>query len=158
MIEVTELSNAEISEMIERCDFAHLACCRNDRPYVVPIHYATGNGVIFVYTTEGKKTDIIDENPHICLQIEEVKDNQHWTSVVVEATAARLTNGKERDTAIELITKINPTLTPAVSVRWMDDWVRENREVVYRITPVITSGRRAVARGGTFIPLEEKIM
>jgi nitroimidazol reductase NimA-like FMN-containing flavoprotein (pyridoxamine 5'-phosphate oxidase superfamily) len=114
--------------------------------------------VIFIYTTEGKKTEIIDQNPNICLQIEDVKDNQHWTSVVVEASATRLTAGKERDTAIEIITKINPTLTPAVSVRWMDDWVRENREVVYRITPVVTSGRRAVARGGTFIRLEEKIM
>lgn len=158
MIEVKELSETEINKVIERNDFAHLACSRNDRPYVVPVHYANDEGVIYIYTTEGKKTDIIDLNQLVCIQIEEITDSQHWTSVIVDGTAERISARDERDHAIDLITKINPTLTPAVSVHWMDDWVKENREVVYRITPSATSGRRAAASEGDYVPMKGKIM
>jgi nitroimidazol reductase NimA-like FMN-containing flavoprotein (pyridoxamine 5'-phosphate oxidase superfamily) len=154
MIEVEELSNAEIDVVLSRVGFGHLACCRGDKPYVVPVHYAATEGAIYVYTTEGKKADIINENPNICLQIEEVRDNRHWQSVIVDGVAARVGPGEERDRALQLIVARNPTLTPAVSIHWMDDWVRENIEVIYRIDIESTSGRRAVERTGKipFVP------
>ena len=55
MIEVKDLSENEITEILSRIGYGHLACCRNDEPYVVPVHYAYDNGNIFIYTTEGKK-------------------------------------------------------------------------------------------------------
>jgi nitroimidazol reductase NimA-like FMN-containing flavoprotein (pyridoxamine 5'-phosphate oxidase superfamily) len=150
MIEVEELSEAEIEELLGRVGYGHLACSRANRPYVVPVHYAYQDGVIFVYTTEGKKSEIIKENPHVCLQAEEVTDNQHWQSVIVDGVAERITDGVEREKALELIIAVNPSLTPAVSIHWMDEWIRENIEAVYRVTPEHTSGRRAVVRSGIF--------
>ncbi len=144
MIQVEDLSENEITDLISRVGYGHLACCLNDRPYVVPVHYATDIGSIFIYTTEGKKFEIIKENPKVCLQIEEVVDKRHWQSVIVDGIAAQLEAGPERERALELILAVNPTLTPAVSVRWLDEWVRENVEVVYRVIPTATSGRRAV--------------
>lgn len=157
MIEVEELSDPEIIDILARVGYGHLACCRDDQPYVVPVHYAYEAGDLFVYTTEGKKADIIKENANVCLQLEEVVDNQHWQSVIVDATAIKLSAGAERDRALELITKLNPTLTPAVSIHWMDDWVRENIEVVYKIEPNTMTGRRAIDRTGKtpFVPLKE---
>ena len=32
---------------------------------------------------------------------------------------------------------------PAMSIRWTDNWIRENKEVVYRIDPTEMSGRAA---------------
>jgi len=154
MLEVEDLSESEITEILSRVGYGHLACCRDNRPYVMPIHYAYGDGNIFIYTTEGKKFEIIKENPNVCLQIEEVNDNQHWQSVIVDGVATQLTGGAERDRALELIAAANPTLTPAVSIRWIDDWVRENIEVIYRVTPTATSGRRSLDRTGAtpFVP------
>jgi len=154
MLEVEELSENEIIEVLSGVGFGHLACCRDGKPYVVPIHYAYENGLIFIYTTEGKKFEIIKENPYVCLQIEDVVDNQHWQSVVVDGVAEQLEGGAERERALKLIVAANPTLTPAVSIRWMDDWVRENIEVVYRLTLTATSGRRSVDRTGStpFVP------
>jgi len=149
MIEVEELSESEINEVIGRVGYGHLACCRDGHPYVVPVHYAFENGDIFIYTTEGKKAAIINQNPNVCIQIEEVTDNQHWQSVIFDGVAAEITNLEEREHAIKLILAVNPSLTPAVSIHWMDDWVRENIEVMYRITPTATSGRRAVAHSVT---------
>jgi len=148
MIEVQELSNAEIDALLKRVGYAHLACTRDDQPYVVPVHYAYCDGEIFVYTTEGKKSEFIAANPRVCLQAEEVTDNQHWQSVIVDGVATRLTSEEERDKAFKMIVEINPTLTPAVSIHWMDEWVRENIEVIYRVVPERMTGRRAVVREG----------
>ena len=149
MIEVKDLSENEITEILSRIGYGHLACCRNDEPYVVPVHYAYDNGNIFIYTTEGKKYEIIKENPNVCLQVEELVNDHHWQSVIVDGVAEQLSAGAERDRALELIVARNPTLTPAVSIRWLDEWVRENREVVYRVTPTATSGRRSIDRTGS---------
>ncbi len=141
MTEVQEMENEEIEEVLKRVGYGHLACTRDDRPYVVPIHYVYEDASIYIYTTEGHKTEIIDANSNICLQVEEVRENDDWRSVIVHGVANRVTDRKEREKAVELVRSANPTLTPAISIRWMDMWIRENREVVYRIKPDETSGR-----------------
>lgn len=155
MIEVRELSNTEIDELIARLDYGHLACCDKGEPYVVPIHYAYKNGYIYVYTTQGKKTEILSKNPRICLQVEDVKHNNDWQSAIIYGEAQELTDEDDRTEAIESVIQVNPTLTPAVSIHWMDNWVRENIEVIYRIVPLETTGREGVAKTethATFVP------
>jgi nitroimidazol reductase NimA-like FMN-containing flavoprotein (pyridoxamine 5'-phosphate oxidase superfamily) len=153
MIEIRDLSDAEITELLQRTGYGHLACSRNDEPYVVPVHFAFDDGVIYVYTTQGKKFEIIKANPRVCLQAEDVRDNQHWQSVIVDGEASPIVEEMERERAIKLITATNPKLTPAVSVRWMDSWVRENIEVIYRIFPLRTSGRATVdKKPGPIVP------
>lgn len=145
MIEIEEMNNAGIADLLRRVGYGHLGCSLNGVPYVIPVHFAYDHGRIVVYTTEGKKSAIIAENPAVCLQAEEVIDNRRWESVIVNGTAERLVSDEEREAALGLITTVNPTLTPAVSVLWLDNWVRENIEVIYRIVPERTSGRRAVS-------------
>lgn len=155
MIEIEELSDAQIRSLLQRVGYGHLACSRDNRPYLIPVHFAYDEGAIVVYTTEGKKSQIIDANPYVCLQVEEVEDNSRWESVIVDGNARRVTDEAPRRAALELITEINPTLTPAVSIRWLDNWVRENIEVIYRIEPEFISGRRSKAQlsnAGTIIP------
>ncbi|QQS31814.1 MAG: pyridoxamine 5'-phosphate oxidase family protein [Acidobacteriota bacterium] len=146
MIEIEDLTREESIELLESIGYGHLACCKNDRPYVVPVHYAFTDEKAYIYTTEGKKSDIIKANPNVCLQVEDVATNRDWQSVILEGKAERIGPGEERDLVIALISKINPTFTPAVSIRWLDSWVRENVEVIFRIVPENISGRRGVDR------------
>jgi uncharacterized protein len=148
MVEIEELRREEIRETLGKLNYAHLACSLNDHPYVVPVHYAYDGEDVFIYTTEGKKAEIIRANPEICLQAEDVRDNEHWVSVIVVGDAEQLTEEEDRQKALDLILKVNPKLTPAVSIRWMDSWVRENVEVIYRVRPRKLSGRRTVDRKG----------
>jgi len=60
--------------------------------------------------------------------------------------AERIVDEDGRQKALDLILRINPKLTPAVSIRWMDGWVRENIEVIYRITPRSITGRQTLNR------------
>lgn len=146
MIEIEEMRESEAREVLAELNFGHLAVARDNIPYVVPVHYAFDGGDLFVYTTEGKKADIIRVNPEICLQAEDVVDNENWRSVMVSGTAEQLTVETDRQTALDLILKINPKLTPAISIRWMDSWVRENIEVIYRIRPRSITGRLTIKR------------
>jgi uncharacterized protein len=143
MTEVNELTQEQIEELLGRINYGHLACSLDDRPYVVPTNFAYEGKFIYVYTTEGMKTNIIDTNPHVCLQVEEIVDSGEWQSVVVEGDAERITDPSERELALKLVRRTNPSLTPAISIRWVNNWIRENHEVVYRIHLNSTSGRSA---------------
>jgi uncharacterized protein len=144
MIEVREMGDTAARETLGRLNYAHLACSRDDEPYVVPVHYAFDGEHVFIYTTEGKKSEILDSNPKVCLQAEDVKDSEHWVSVMVFGEVERVKDKSARNDALDLILKVNPTLTPAISIRWMDSWVRTNVEVIYRLWPRKLSGRKAV--------------
>ena len=142
--EVDEMEIAESEGVLMRVGYGHLACSRNDQPYVVPVNYFYEKPDVYIYTTAGMKTEIIKTNPRICLQVEEVVDNGNWRSVIVTGEAEQITDRNEREKAIKLILSTNPTLSPAISIRWVDNWVRENIEVVYRIKPDEITGRSAL--------------
>lgn len=78
---------------------------------------------------------------------------------MVTGEAVKLRNKTEREHALEFILAANPTLTPALSIRWMDSWVRENVEVIYRITPRMITGRTTIEHSetlATLAPREKK--
>ena len=155
MIEVQEMGNKQIEEFLKRVQYGHLACADGHKPYLVPVHFAYEPPYIYIYTTEGKKSEIISRNPYVCLQLEEVRNNTDWSSVIVDGEAEELTDDVQKEKALKAIARVNPTLTPAVSIRWMDNWVRENIEVIYRITPIETSGRVSVPQSDSqtaFVP------
>jgi hypothetical protein len=141
LLEIEEMETDEINKMISREDFGHLGCSHNSVPYVVPINYAFLDPHIYIYTTEGKKSETLHSNPHVCLQIENIKSRNDWQSVIIEAVAHQVNDVEERERAVDAILKINPTLTPAISVHWMDDWVRENIEIIFRLEISSKTGR-----------------
>jgi nitroimidazol reductase NimA-like FMN-containing flavoprotein (pyridoxamine 5'-phosphate oxidase superfamily) len=144
MIEIVEMRKDEMSELLKQLGYGHLGCSRNDQAYVVPVHFAYDEPLVYIYTTEGKKTEIIRANPKVCLQAETVVDTHNWKSVIVTGDAEQVADAAERDKALTMLTKRNPTMTPAVSLRWMDNWVRENIEAILRITPRMMTGRATV--------------
>lgn len=144
MTEVEEMQNTESEEVLQRVGYGHFACARDNQPYVVPVHYVYDKPNVYIYTTEGMKTEIIRANPRICLQVEEIIDNGYWRSVIVTGKAEQIVVKNELEEAVKVILATNPTLSPAISIRWMDNWVRENIEVVYRIKPDLITGRSSV--------------
>ena len=141
MIEILEMRDDEVYALLRRVSFGHLACCRNDVPYVVPIYYVCDGHEIFIYTTAGLKSEIIRDNPKICLQVEEILDSGAWRSVIVNGEAHEIEDRDEREHAVELIRGFNPSLLPALAIKWTNDWMRKNIEVVYKIKIDSAAGR-----------------
>jgi len=141
MLEILEMRDTEIRDLLRQVGYGHLACSRDNQPYVVPIYYAFDGTDIFVYTTAGLKSEIISRNPKVCLQVEEIGEEGSWKSVVVIGEAQEVINAIDRERAVDLVREGNPSLIPALAIKWANDWMRKNVEVVYRIAIVSTSGK-----------------
>ena len=148
MIEIIDMSFVEMESLLDRVGYGHLGCAENNHPYVVPIHFAYDDHKIYLFTTEGKKSEMIDSNREVCLQVEEVIDSENWSSVIVVGDAKKLTDQKDREKALSAIIATNPNLTPALSFQWVDKWVRQQHdvEVIYRIDRKSITGRRSGGR------------
>lgn len=144
MLRVEDMPHDEMRELLERQSFGHLGCARDGRPYVVPMNYAFDGTNLFFFTTEGMKTQFIDANPEVCLQVEEVMDPSHWCSVMVIGRAEKLTQTEDVRHAMQSILKRNPSLTPAISATSLDTWGRAVDIALYRIHPDIMDGRKTV--------------
>ncbi len=130
--------------LLQREKFGHLGCSRDGRPYVVPMHYAYDGKEFYFFTTQGMKTQFIDANPQVCLQVEEIQDTTHWRSVMVVGKATEITQPDEMQRAMKLITENNPSLTPAISATQLDSLGRAVDIALYCITPELIDGRKTV--------------
>jgi len=144
MLKVEDMAPAEMQALLQRTSFGHLGCARDGRPYVLPMHYAYDGKDLYFFTTQGMKTQYIEANPQVCLQVEEVTDSTHWRSVMVSGKAEHITGKEEMQEAMKLITERNPSLTPAISATQVDTWGRAVDIAIFRITPEIIDGRQTV--------------
>ena len=144
MLKVEDMSPNEMHALLQREGFGHLGCARDGRPYVVPMHYAYDGKELYFFTTQGMKTQYIDTNPQVCLQVEEITGRTHWRSVMVIGRATEITNDEEMQRAMKFITERNPSLTPAISATQLDSIGRAVDIALYRITPEIIDGRQTV--------------
>ncbi|HLR06195.1 MAG TPA: pyridoxamine 5'-phosphate oxidase family protein [Pyrinomonadaceae bacterium] len=144
MLKVEDMAPAEMHALLQRESFGHLGCSRDGRPYVVPMDYAYDGKELYFFTTEGMKTQFIEANPKVCLQVEEITDRTHWRSVMVIGKAEQLTNAEETQRAMKLITERNPSLTPAISATQLDALGRAVDIALYRIIPDLIDGRKTV--------------
>jgi len=144
MLKVEDMAPAEMHALLQRESFGHLGCARDGRPYVLPMNYAYDGKDLFFFTTEGMKTQFIEVNPQVCLQVEEITDSTHWRSVMVIGKAEQLTKAEETQQAMKLITERNPSLTPAISATQLDALGRAVDIALYRITPELIDGRKTL--------------
>ena len=144
MLQVEDMPPAEMHSLLRSANFGHLACSLNGRPYVVPMHYAYDGKELYFFTTKGMKTQFMEGNPEVCLQVEDVRDSSHWRSVMVIGRAEQLAQREETERAMQVITERNPALTPAISATQMDTWGRAVDIALYRIQPELIDGRKTV--------------
>lgn len=146
MIDIEDMGPAEMDALLHRVGYGHLGCARDGRPYVIPIHYVYENSNIYLFTTEGMKSDFIEANAEVCLQVEVVTDPGNWQSVIATGRADKLTAPDEIERATAIVAKTNPTLTPAINRTWLDVWGRASIVALYRIRPHMISGRKTMAK------------
>ena len=137
MLDVDVMRTKEIQDLLEQVGYGHLGCAFEGRPYVVTMQYYLDDAsTIYLFTTEGQKTEYMDANPRVCLHVEDVQDRLHWRSVVVSGTVERLTQPSKIDRVMALVKTRNPTtLSPAISRVWTDAMGRSTTVVIYRIHP-----------------------
>lgn len=90
-----DMTPQEIEHVLKTTFYGHLGCSSKGKIYVVPVTYVYDDNVFYGYTHEGKKIEIMRGNPHVCLQVEQVKNGHNWQSVVCNGTCEEITDEKE---------------------------------------------------------------
>ena len=80
---IREMLRQECVELLATGRLGRLACCKDARPYVVPIHYAYADSSLYAFSVQGQKIDWMRENPNVCLQVDHRDGDRGWRSVVV---------------------------------------------------------------------------
>ena len=110
------MNRSEIDALIERNCWGVLSLVEGDRPYAVPVIYGY-DGVAFVFANgPGRKVDIIDANPRVCLVITEVEEaGKRWRSVVVKGAIEWVDDLTGKVAAFHQLRKQVPSATPRIS-------------------------------------------
>lgn len=67
---VHTLTEEEISALLEKAPYGHLALCREGQPYVIPLNYVYHAGRIYFHSgRKGRKIDYLQANNRVCFQV-----------------------------------------------------------------------------------------
>ena len=148
---VHELTSEQCRDILSRTHLARLACSRADQPYVVPISfiYDAESNCVFSFSTVGKKVQWMRDNPKVCLEIDDVEDQFHWTTVVVFGRYDEIDDSAEhRDVRHRALHQFQQR-----SEWWLPGGARVGERehhaiVIYRIHIDSVTGRRAARDRG----------
>ena len=147
---IHELSATECVTILERTDLGRLACAHHDQPYIVPIHFSFDRArrCLYAFSTVGQKIEWMRENPKVCVEVEDVTDRTHWTTVLAFGRYEEMGDSAEdeaaRRTASALFEQRQVWWLPAAAKIVS----REERGsvLIYRIQIDRLTGRRAGQR------------
>jgi nitroimidazol reductase NimA-like FMN-containing flavoprotein (pyridoxamine 5'-phosphate oxidase superfamily) len=80
---IRTMDREECRKMLAETGFGRLACAKDNQPYVVPIYFVLEGDNIYLFSTEGQKIEWMRANPKVCLEVDSVKGQFNWKSVVV---------------------------------------------------------------------------
>lgn len=142
------LTPQQIDDILRRHFYGHLACHNGDELYLVPITYAYAEGNLYAYTREGKKVDMLRNDPHCCVQVEELHRDGSWESVIVWGEFSELHDRADAQKAMVLLADTfarfdsaeHPMVSPLIRDISAVEW-ENNAPVMYKIMIEKSTGR-----------------
>ncbi len=143
---IHELTPIACREVLSRMNLGRLACARAEQPYVVPVSFAydADSNCLFSFSTIGRKVDWMRENPKVCLEVEDIADRFHWTTIVIVGRYEEIADSPEhkdvRQRAHDLFAERAEWWFPGAAKLVPSE---HHGVVVYRILIDSMTGRRA---------------
>src|SRR5664280_1831320 len=98
---ILEMSPNEIDEFVLSQRVGRVGCHVGGETYVVPVIFGWDGNCIYVYTTEGKKVDMMRENQRVCFEVDEYLTSGGWRSVIAQGVFEEL-EGDEALRALQI--------------------------------------------------------
>jgi nitroimidazol reductase NimA-like FMN-containing flavoprotein (pyridoxamine 5'-phosphate oxidase superfamily) len=82
---IHELTEAQCLELLSQTHIGRLACAHDGQPYIVPIYFSFDSDAhcLYSFSTVGQKIEWMRNNPKVCVAVDEIADQFHWTTVIV---------------------------------------------------------------------------
>ncbi len=144
-MKIEELNKEKCKEVLTRIRLGRLACSLNNQPFIVPLYFAfDGKRHLYSFSTVGKKIDWMRQNPLVCLEVDEVKNQNDWTTIIISGRYEELLDTPEfeekRVTAHELLSKHPMWWQPAYDAGNFRERTHE-KAIYFRILIEKISGR-----------------
>jgi nitroimidazol reductase NimA-like FMN-containing flavoprotein (pyridoxamine 5'-phosphate oxidase superfamily) len=147
---VLELSPIECWGVLTRTNLGRLACAFENQPYIVPIYFYPDEQHLYSFATLGRKIEWMRANPRVCLEVDEITDQFHWTTVIVIGEYQELGQRPEYDAARkraqELFQKRPEWWLPGAA---KTESAEHHVPILYRIRIRQLTGRRAARARAT---------
>jgi uncharacterized protein len=145
-----ELNVKEIESLLHEEIFARIGYAdRRQKVWVTPITYAYDGNSIYGYSLLGAKIEGMNVNPDVCVEVDRVRDNADWWSVVARGRFEQLT-GEAAVEAVERISARLRTVARAEGAVQLAEHTYVAREggpgIAFRIRLTEKHGRCAIAR------------
>lgn len=106
-----KLNKKQIDQLLQNHHIGRIACCNNNKPYLVPVNYVYESGTVYCHSTEGMKINLMRNNPNICFQVDTIQDILNWQSVIAWGKFEEITGMQEKEEALQkLVDGIAPYL------------------------------------------------
>ena len=128
---ITTLDSHEAQKVFQSARVARLGCIVNGEPYIVPINYNFENNCLYSHSLPGTKINGMRENPHACLQVDEIESDLRWRSAIAFGEFEEITKQSERAEVLSKLLRRFPMLTPVESAITTDGYSPE--VIVFRI-------------------------
>ena len=106
-----ELNEQEINNVLSSQAIGHLACCSKNQPYVVPVIYTYDGKNIYGQSFEGKKIELMRDNPNVCFQVDITNNTSTWQSVLIFGQFEEQIGESEKMAREMMTNKILPFMT-----------------------------------------------
>lgn len=105
---VREMTREECRNQLASAHVGRLACANGDQPYVVPVQFILDEDFAYSFSMPGQKLEWLRRNARVCLEVDDVKNQDDWASVVALGRYEELTESSQRAGALELL-QLRPT-------------------------------------------------
>lgn len=142
-----KLTAEQIEEVLQTQFLGHLACHADDQTYLIPISYAYENNSLYVHSEDGLKIKMMRKNPKVCIQVDERQDMSNWRSVIGWGQFSEITNGDERNKALQLLVNRQLPILSSSTTHLGSNWPFSSTDVtvipgiVFKITLDKKTGR-----------------
>ena len=140
---IHELSPGECEAVLQRATIGRVACAKDGQPYIVPVHVAFHERYLYGVATLGQKIEWMRTNSRVCVEVEEITDPRHWTTVLVfghyEELPSTSIDREGRARAEELLADRSVFWLPATAKVPSHEHATP---VLYRISIIRVTGRR----------------
>lgn len=129
VFKLPKMSKQEMWKLIRRQRLCRIAFKGTKYPYMAPFQYVVLDGILYFHFTDyGKKMKLIESDKHVCVEIEEYKEDlSEYRFIVLRGNLRVVTDKQERSRALEQLseegeTKLSLNFLPAHGFNEEDGW------------------------------------
>jgi len=130
IFKLPKMKKQEMWKLIRRQRLCRIAFKGAEYPYIAPFQYVVLNNILYFHFTDyGKKMKLIENDKHVCVEIEEYKEDlSEYSFIVLRGILEVVTDQQDRANALQQLAEegeqeLSTNFLPAHGFKKEDGWL-----------------------------------